>query len=483
MAATKSKLRILALDGGPSVFSYVKILQELERSNPGFLSRIDMLAGPSNGGFAALWLAVHKDEWGPEDAEATLKDLEKFLREVIRSTKPEILDWVRLFSGVGPMTGLSKTKTKLETVFKGQTLKKIGESGVRILVPAYALIQQKAPETRMLTSLTSPNIGDSGMDFLCDAEPWGENQNLELSEVALRTASFPILHPITSYSVDGGVGAQNPSLPALAYALKQKNISGIEDVVILSLGSDFRRLNTRLKRTLKRATERNGGNDANLGWWFWLAQPYHIFLLLMMVIVDGATTATNEVAKELMGSRYQRVAVPDMYWQFWYYITGRIETLLMNAEEVVKRWSPGPTTPEWHLRKKGSAGDIFRKILEYIFVGLEERGRMERDIEPSFESLDAWVKKNWMNERGPESRHSGAKKTRKRSIAPKTNRAVTRRKVGVPMSSITKQRKRKLARTSDTTARRKPIAGVKANMIRKKARKRIGTKATSMTEA
>ena len=366
----KKSFCILSMDGGPSVFTYIRFLKVLECERPGFLSRISMLAGSSDGSFAALWLATRaggRDAWQKDQpARKTLEGLERFMVQVLDSAEPGLRDYVRVVSGLGPMQKLEKTRALLQAEFGTMTLGDIGAKGIGMCVPAYTLVQVDAPKApkvatptamphesrsgtvkqslmaklrsarRKLLRLRSPTPdGGAAMEFLCESGRW-QYPDLQAVDAALKSASFPILHPVHNGSVDGGVGAQNPAFAAIAHALENKRHE-FDDIVILSLGTDQFRYSTWTRNTVFSAN-RDGKGPAYLGWPFWILNPFDP-LLLLSVIVDGVTTSTNRKAKLLMGERYLRLLAPAMQIKHLiYYVTRQNHKLLNEAERAVNAW-------------------------------------------------------------------------------------------------------------------------------------------------
>src|SRR5260221_3115864 len=59
--AVAEPFRILALDGGPSALLVVLMLTELDKLAPGFLEKVDLIAGTSAGAITGLMLSTKKN--------------------------------------------------------------------------------------------------------------------------------------------------------------------------------------------------------------------------------------------------------------------------------------------------------------------------------------------------------------------------------------------------------------------------------------
>lgn len=90
------RFRILAFDGGPSATVMIRILRRMEEQMPGFLERVDMFSGTSNGAIISLYLA-HALNQGKSSREA-IEGCIAFERELIHAFKLTLKGVLRLAS-------------------------------------------------------------------------------------------------------------------------------------------------------------------------------------------------------------------------------------------------------------------------------------------------------------------------------------------------------------------------------------------------
>ena len=207
------KRRILCLDGGgiKGLFA-ATILSKIEEltGNPVF-RYFDMISGTSTGAIIAAGIALgipasqicdlyvkHAPQIFPQD-----KKLFRHLRQICSSKYTN-----------------TELSTQPEGIFQNFT---VGDCRTRLLIPSYNLSTGKV-------QVFKTSHAD---DLKCDYK-------LKLVDVLLATTAAPTYlpphrTPMGTY-IDGGIGANNPSLLALAEAVSSRCQWPREDIYLLSLG-------------------------------------------------------------------------------------------------------------------------------------------------------------------------------------------------------------------------------------------------------
>lgn len=222
-----SKYRILALDGGGirGVLT-ATILERLEAECPGFLSKINLFAGTSTGGILALGLAsglTPADIRGLYEASASQVFMTRPLRFLIEKFDQFLEKFDQFYEADYRHQPLAQA---LSNQFGSKTL---GELEKHVLI-------------------TSFDLDDGGVhDYPRRWQPkifnnFGEDPDCaqRVVDVALYTSAAPSYFPIYQGFVDGGVIANNPSMCALAQAIRKGAKGGnqvTKNIRLLSLGT------------------------------------------------------------------------------------------------------------------------------------------------------------------------------------------------------------------------------------------------------
>ena len=209
--------RILSLDGGGIRGLVTAVLMErLLSEAPGWLDKVDLVAGTSTGGIIALGLAN-----GLTPAELHNFYYQKGKRIFDDSWADDIRD-------LGGLTGADydniHLKEELANVFGSTLLKQLRK---RVLISAFDLNNDAK---RCWKPKFFHNFEGSDSD--------GERR---AADVALYTSAAPTFFPTADRYIDGGVVANNPGMAALAQTQDTRtNINprpAIHDIVLLSLGT------------------------------------------------------------------------------------------------------------------------------------------------------------------------------------------------------------------------------------------------------
>jgi patatin-like phospholipase/acyl hydrolase len=225
MAGDGNTIRILSIDGGgirgviPALI--LSALQKMIGQTP-LVDLFDVVAGTSTGGLIALGLTVPgtggKPRYVPDD-----------MVRLYTEDGPRIFSrglWYRLTS-LGGLSGPRYPARGIESVLREK----------------FGAVQMKdALKEVLVTSYDLQNRRD--LHFTRRAALKDPNSNYLMRDVARATSAAPTYFPPASIrnqgdgagtiAVDGGVGANNPSL--LCYVLAMKYFPG-KDVVLVSLGT------------------------------------------------------------------------------------------------------------------------------------------------------------------------------------------------------------------------------------------------------
>ena len=268
---SRVRYRILSLDGGGirGVLSLV-LLERLEKKVPGWLDRVDLLAGTSTGGIIALGLAHG----------VPLADLRHFFENKGRAIFDD--SWLDNLKDFGTIIGAQyqnrNLTRELRNVFGDTRLRDLKK---RVLVPAFDLDNEKPdPKARCWAPKFFHNF--PGRDSDGDLPVW---------KVALYTSAAPTFFPAVDGYIDGGVVANNPSMAALAQSQDHRALKHAPEhsqIALLSVGTG---------QSLMRIEKKN------LDW----GQAQWIKPLLN-ILMDGVMGVADYQCRQILGKHYFRLA-------------------------------------------------------------------------------------------------------------------------------------------------------------------------------
>jgi hypothetical protein len=200
------KHRILALDGGPSSAIYVHLIKKIEQQRPGFLAKINLFAGTSDGSLIAMYLAAHL---GDDDAAnlAVAERVVGFFCEVLQALRPTTIGMARATVGFGPLQSFARLRAVLHAAFGDMTFGDIRRRGRELVVVSFDCDAWRSKIFR--------NFGPDADD------------QLTLIDAGLASCAFPVMMPTPVPSsghargayLDGAMVANNPSMAAVTRAI------------------------------------------------------------------------------------------------------------------------------------------------------------------------------------------------------------------------------------------------------------------------
>jgi patatin-like phospholipase/acyl hydrolase len=271
-----SKFRILSLDGGGirGVLTAV-LLQRLEEKVPGFISKIDMVAGTSTGGILALGLA-----YGLTPAQCQTIYTTQGREIFADSFWDNLVDFGNLRGSQYPNKNLQSVLAQ----YFGD--KKLSDLQKRVLVSSFHL-DNEAYDPRAFRTWKAK--------FFHNFPEEGSDVNERIVDAALRTSAAPTYFPIYQGYIDGGVVANNPSVCALAQALDSVKVveDGAErpirmdEIALISVGTG---------KNQQYISEKNA--DWGLAQW-----ARH----LVSILIDGTAGVAEYQSRQLLGDHYCRL--------------------------------------------------------------------------------------------------------------------------------------------------------------------------------
>jgi patatin-like phospholipase/acyl hydrolase len=294
--------RILSLDGGGirGIFS-TTVLERLEREVPGFLRRLDLVAGTSTGAIIACGIAAGMQ---PDD-----------LSEIYRTQGPLIFDdsWLDDVRDLGGLAGAeyggAHLREILTSVFeRGLGVTTLGDLERRVLVPTFDLDDGDDPR-RPPDKLRSwkPKFFHNFPGADSDA---GER----IVDVLMRACAGPAYFPTVDGYIDGGIVANNPAVAALAQALHPGGGGRrLEEVALLSVGSG-------------QSAHFIPGARHDWGYLQW-ARP------IVQIAFDAQMDVARYQCQQLLGERFHRV--DQLFeWRMRLDDWRNVDDLRVLAEEV-----------------------------------------------------------------------------------------------------------------------------------------------------
>jgi hypothetical protein len=281
--------RILAIDGGPAALLVVLMLTELEELVPGFLEKVDLIAGTSAGSITGLMLATR-----PNPAYM-LPVAENFWLNEQLYYKNSPFGYLKALVGAGAVNDPQYTQ---------QFLEQRGVLGNRKLSD----LSKKIVATSLDLDPVHRAAGMRGKlnwqpKIFHNLYPHGQDLDVRAVDVALSSSASPITTPIHQGKVDGGLVANNPAMVAISEVLRaaaRPSEGGAclpgtpRDIVMLSVGGG-------------RAHEMFQVTNANWGYGRWLLNPSNPLLLLNAFLAGSAEGISCTAAEILGASRFFRL--------------------------------------------------------------------------------------------------------------------------------------------------------------------------------
>jgi len=221
-------VRIISCDGGGirGVLT-ARFLFRLEEAVPGFLERAELVAGTSTGSIVAICLAM---DIPPSEIVNLFYDLGPKVfkdRDILDGITRGADELFRADFSSEPL------KAAMEEVFGAKT--RLGDLKKKVLIPSFDLDNQDAESRAKATRVYKARFWKP--KYMHNFEGGGSDCNVLAVDAAMRSSSAPTYFPSYQGYVDGGVVDNNPSMSALAKAMKRDN--RLSAHTLLSVGTGF----------------------------------------------------------------------------------------------------------------------------------------------------------------------------------------------------------------------------------------------------
>jgi predicted acylesterase/phospholipase RssA len=274
--------RILAIDGGPAALLVVLMLTELEELVPGFLEKVDLIAGTSAGSITGLMLATR------QNPAYMLPVAENFWLNEQLYYKNSLPGYLKALVGLGAVNDPQYTQQFLEQrgVLGNRKLSDLAKKVVATSLDLDPV--RRAPGMRGVLNWQPK--------FFHNLYPHGTDLDLKAVDVVLSSSASPITTPVHQGKVDGGLVANNPAMVAISEVLRagaRHPEAAVtlpktpHDIVMLSIGGG-------------RAHEMFEVTNANWGYGRWLLDPSNP-LLLLNAFLTGSSEGVTCTAAEILG--------------------------------------------------------------------------------------------------------------------------------------------------------------------------------------
>jgi len=213
--------RILSFDGGPSVATTVRCLQQIEAARPGFLERTQHFVGSSAGAQVAVYLGHLLDNG--KDGATALSNCVDFVDELLTVYAPPAGALLKLLEGKDAMMTNVGVGTWLQEQIGEQTT--LGDLYRRVSVLSARADKPWNPE---VVSNFSGILGSP-------VRP------TEAVNAAIQSGSFPLWLPLRDGHVDGALYSNCPAMAGFGAAYQAElspaaKASMLHNAVVFSLG-------------------------------------------------------------------------------------------------------------------------------------------------------------------------------------------------------------------------------------------------------
>lgn len=270
-------MRILTFDGGGiRGILTAQLLHRLEEAVPGFLGRAEFLSGTSTGSIIALSLAAGR----------TPAEIVQLFRELGPRvfTKRDLIDSIthadELFRADFGNEALRKAMVEVW----GEELL-LGDLPKKVLVPAFDLDNQDQESRSTATRAYKARFWKP--KYMHNFDNTGNDGHLKVVDVAMRSSAAPTYFPSYQGYVDGGIVDNNPSMSALAKAMKSTRL--LASHALLSVGTGFN----------PRYIE---GESNDWGFKQWLTDKR-----LLNMLFDGMLGVPHYQCQQVLNGRYHRL--------------------------------------------------------------------------------------------------------------------------------------------------------------------------------
>jgi hypothetical protein len=152
--ASLERVRILSVDGGPSALIHVRLLPRIEAMFPGFLERVDLFSGNSDGAIINLYLAhALTRKCPPMEALSRCIDLEN---DVTRTFQMNLRAILRLASGWLSMFDGSELQAVFEKYYGADTT--LGQLDKAVSIEAFNASKDRTVTFKAFTAENSSSM-------------------------------------------------------------------------------------------------------------------------------------------------------------------------------------------------------------------------------------------------------------------------------------------------------------------------------------
>jgi patatin-like phospholipase/acyl hydrolase len=314
----------------------IRLIKAYEQACPGFLRSVDCFVGASDGGYTALYLALHVTD-DDEANLAMLDDAIAFSNALVPLFHLTFTGAIKFASGWWPMLDVDQ--------FKAVFRRFLGDARIRDL-------RRKAVICSYGAFLWDPVVYSNFAQKSRPSLNYRGNDDTSLVDVALATSALPLVLPLHGKGVDrvvdGGWLSNNPSMfgvtetcAAEAVARGCTPLEVMSEVRVLSLGAtdsyeEHTKVVDRSTGPLKFLWERNAW-----GWVQWvLARP----MLLMEMWIQGAIDLSDrQMSAVFPSTRYRRIRPPmSEVGDVWKLMLAKSGTLIAEFDDEAARLVASP---------------------------------------------------------------------------------------------------------------------------------------------
>jgi len=281
--------RILTLDGGPAGLLSILVLAQLERLVPGFLAKVDLIAGTSAGAISGLMLATKADP------ASMLPVAENFWLHNEKYYKNTLGGLLKALAGIGPFNDYRYVEAFLQQpgVLAERKLRDLSK---RVVLTSFDLSPKRNSRGFKGKLNWQPrifhNLGSAKHD-----------RGLRAVDVALSSSASPITTAMHDGKVDGALVANNPAMIALTQVLLEVRHPAKGEMRLPEGRRAIRMLSVGTGQSHEYIKVNHPDRWGYLPWVFNPANP----LLLINAFLSAGSEAITLQAWEALGNNFCRL--------------------------------------------------------------------------------------------------------------------------------------------------------------------------------